>query len=386
MKKKVLITGGAGFIGSNLTLFLLERGFEVVVYDNLSPQIHKDYKQSYTYNSIANKCEIIHADIRNKDFLALALKDIDFVIHLAAETGTGQSMYEIEKYVDVNVRGTSVLLELIIQRNKLRPFVKVILSSSRAVYGEGKNLCPIHGVVFPETRKYSDLINKDFYCKCPVCDAQVTPLPTDESSLLKPVSIYGLTKLQQEELFKLSLVKNQIPYTILRFQNVFGEGQSLDNPYTGILSIFSTLIRQKKRINIFEDGLESRDFIHVFEVVKAIHASLSNENSSNIINVGTGNPTSVLEIVNLLYKVMNASPNYYISGDYRIGDIRHNFADVTTQKNQLYFSSSNELFINVSKFIDWAQYQNPQNSSKYENSINELKSRGYLISSRNAED
>lgn len=266
---KVLITGGAGFIGSNLALKLKNLGYEVRIFDNLSKQIHGENPDlSYTYNLVKGKFETIIGDVNNRADWEKALEDVDTVVHLAAETGTGQSMYEIGKYVGSNITGTANLLELL--TNNKHSVKKLIVAASRAVYGEGKFLCQEHGMVYPESRLDADMAKGDYEVKCPICHQNVDMQPTDEQSLLHPTSVYGFTKQAQEQLCMIVGQSIGLPVVAYRFQNVYGPGQSLKNPYTGILSIFSTRIKNGNDINIFEDGLETRDFVYIDDVTDAV--------------------------------------------------------------------------------------------------------------------
>ena len=266
MDRKILITGGAGFIGSNLALELNNRGYSVTVIDNLSEQVHKKGKESTLYLSIKGKVNFINGDVRKKGDWEKALRGQDIVVHLAAETGTGQSMYEISRYVEVNIQGTAHLLHFLSNNN--HSIKKVIVASSRAVYGEGKYFCEEHFIVYPEIRKEVDLISGRFECTCPVCGREVKLQATDELSKLHPTSVYGITKHNQEQMVLTVCSALGIPAIAYRYQNVYGPGQSLCNPYTGILSIFSTQIKNNNQINIFEDGRESRDFVYIDDVVQ----------------------------------------------------------------------------------------------------------------------
>lgn len=376
--EKILITGGAGFIGSALALRLLSEGHTVTVLDNLSPQIHSaDPDTSFTYRRIRDKVRFIHGDIRDAKTLSEALEDQSIVVHLASETGTGQSMYEIEKYVDVNIRGTSLLLDLLGNtKNNVR---KVILSSSRSVYGEGKYHCASHGVVYPASRAEKDLSAGNFECSCPVCGNSVTLLATDENTQKDPVSVYGLTKLHQEDLVKLVCKNLHIPYTILRFQNVYGVGQSLSNPYTGILSIFSNLIRAGQTLNIFEDGLESRDFVYIDDIVEALYLSVLSANANNeTFNVGSGTALNVLEVSRNLADALGEKLHYEVTGDFRIGDIRHNFADLTRISNALGFVPRTDFPEGITKFTSWSQ-QSETNQSLYAESLDEMQRKGMFV-------
>ena len=282
----ILITGGAGFIGQKTSSKLIELGHKVIVLDNLSEQIHGRDKES-----VKNIEGIfIEGDIRNNDDLNKAFNyDIEAVYHFAAETGTGQSMYEISNYTDVNVQGTANLLNFI-QNNRIDTLKKIILSSSRAVYGEGAYNCKIHGEVYPEERDEESLKLGDFETKCPICNENLELISTTEDAPFQPTSIYGLTKQVQEQLISLFIKNMNIDGYILRYQNVYGPGQSLINPYTGILAVFSNLAREGQQINIFEDGLESRDFVYIDEVVKANIICLEKESGlSGTFNIGTEN-------------------------------------------------------------------------------------------------
>ena len=283
--KNILITGGAGFIGSNLALKLIEKGYKVTVLDNLSPQIHTS--NSPLYNSIKDKVRFIKGTVLSYDDWKNALEEIDVVVHLAAETGTGQSMYEIEKYTDVNIKGTSIFLDIL--ANEKHSVKKMIVASSRAIYGEGKYECSSCGIVYPNERKDEDMSKGDFTVKCPICNANAKLLATDENSKIHPSSIYGITKQVQEQMFMVMGKTLNIPALAFRYQNVYGAGQSLSNPYTGILSIFSTRIKNGNDINIFEDGKESRDFVYIDDVVDATILGIEKDEANyEVFNVGLG--------------------------------------------------------------------------------------------------
>lgn len=370
--KNILITGGAGFIGSNLSLKLIDLGYSVTVLDNLSPQIHSD--ESPLYNSIKDKISFINGTVLNHADWKKALPNIDVVIHLAAETGTGQSMYEIEKYTDVNIKGTSIFLDIL--ANEKHSIKKIIIASSRAIYGEGKYECDLHDIIYPTERKSADMDKNDFSVKCPICNSKVSLRATDESSKIHPTSIYGITKQVQEQMFMVMSKSLNIPAVALRYQNVFGPGQSLSNPYTGILSIFSTRIKNNNDINIFEDGLESRDFIYIDDVVDATILTIENEKANNeIFNVGSGIATDVSEISNTLIQKYNSSSKSNISGNYRLGDIRHNYADLSKINKKLGFKPKVSFEEGIEKFTNWVNAQDVM-EDKYIDSITEMKEKG----------
>ena len=375
--KKILITGGAGFIGSNLSLRLLEKGYQVTVLDNLLPQVHGENpeEESPLFQNILGKVNFIKGDVTKKSDWQKVLNNQDAIIHLAALTGTGQSMYQIDKYTDVNVSGTAKMLDVLV--NESHQIKKVILASSRAVYGEGKYFHKDLGIVYPESRKLGDLENADFEVKSNMGEI-LTPLPTDESSSLHPISVYGITKQVQEQMVMTVCTTVNIKPVSLRFQNVYGEGQSLKNPYTGILSIFSTQILNEKSINIFEDGTESRDFIHIDDAVEAIIKSIeTDEANGEIFNIGTGISTSVLEVAETLKNLYQKDVEIHVSGQFRLGDIRHNFADISKAKKILKFEPKISFQDGIKRFSDWVIQQNISEIN-LEKSFDEMKSKGLL--------
>lgn len=376
--KKILITGGAGFIGSNLALKLISKGYQVRVLDSLSPQIHGNDPEvsSPLYLSIKGKVEFLKGDITDKQKSEEALNGQDAVVHLAAETGTGQSMYEIKKYCDINIGGTAVLLDTL--TNQKHSIQKVIVASSRAIYGEGKYECNVHGAVYPGARKDEHMKKGEFECICPKCGSRIKLMPTSEDSQIHPISVYGITKQTQEQMVFTVGKALGIPVVGFRYQNVYGPGQSLSNPYTGILSIFSTIMLQNKEINIFEDGMESRDYVYIDDVVEATVLGLEKKEANNLaFNIGTGVSISVNSVANLLLKNYNSNSRCRVSGNYRVGDIRHNFADMKLAKEALGFSPSCHIEHGIEKFTSWVK-QHAVSSSGYENSIQEMKMKGLL--------
>ncbi|MDP3651346.1 MAG: NAD-dependent epimerase/dehydratase family protein [Rhodoferax sp.] len=375
MKNKILITGGAGFIGSNLANVLIGKGYFVRVLDNLTTQIHgEDPEGSQLYRSLHSKVEFIRGSVTNRDDLAKALFGIDTVVHLAAETGTGQSMYAIRHYSDVNIGGTALLLDLI--ANEPFPVKKIVVASSRAVYGEGKYRCALHGSVYPVARRAIDMGNGNFEVHCPFCNNVVTTLPTSEDSLLSPASVYGITKLNQEQMVLTVGRAIGISALAFRYQNVYGPGQSLSNPYTGILSIFSTRILNGNSINIFEDGKESRDFVYIDDVIAATVKGIEEDAPLiTALNVGSGVATDVLTIANTLKQLVGLSVPIKISGQFRLGDIRHNVADLCSVRTILGFEPEVFFEEGLRRFVDWVRGQQIQ-ADRYEESLVQLKARG----------
>jgi dTDP-L-rhamnose 4-epimerase len=376
--KKILITGGAGFIGSNLCLKLVEKNYEVTVIDSLSEQIHGSNPliNSALYNSVKDKIVFIYDTILNPESIEKAIGDNEIIVHLAAETGTGQSMYDIHNYVNVNSTGTALLLDIL--ANKKNSVKKLIVSSSRALYGEGKYLNSKNEAVYPLARLDTNMEKGIFDPIDLETNQKLKLVATDELSKIHPSSVYGITKQNQEDLIMTVCPTIGISPVALRYQNVYGAGQSLKNPYTGILSIFSNLIRQYKPINIFEDGLESRDFVYIDDVVDATILAIENEKSNNqIFNVGTGRANTVIEVAQTLIKNYLITVDLNITGNYRLGDIRHNFADITKIKSMLGFMPKVSFETGIDKFTKWVLSQEVE-QDLYEKSLMELKSKGLL--------
>lgn len=373
---RVLITGGAGFIGSNIALKLSKKGYKVTVLDTLSEQIHGANPESTSplYQKIKDKVDFIKGDVNNREDLEKALVDVDYVIHLAAETGTGQSMYEIKKYVDTNIGGTALLLDIL--TNTEHHVKRIVVAESRAVYGEGKYHCPNCGDVYPYERTDENLAKGDFECKCPKCGGEVDLIATTEDSAIHPSSVYGISKQVQGQLVHLVCKSIGVESVSFRYQNVYGPGQSLTNPYTGILSIFSTRIKNGNGINIFEDGKETRDFVYIEDVVDATILGMEvPEANGHVFNVGTGIATDVLTVANTLCEKYGINVPITVSGNYRLGDIRHNFADITAARQILGFEPKWSFADGIEKFTNWVNQQEV-NEDNYETSIEEMKKKG----------
>lgn len=374
--KKILITGGAGFIGSNLALKLISDGYSVTVLDSLSRQIHgvNPETESPLYNSIKDRVKFIHGDVCNKEKLADAIKGQDAIFHLAAETGTGQSMYEINKYFEVNVQGTANLLDIL--GNTEHMVKKILISSSRSIYGEGKYIDSNGNVVYPPSRLDEDMLAGRFNLLDQVSKQALTLVATDEDSLIHPISVYGMTKHYQEDMImKVAPTLGIIPVAV-RYQNVYGPGQSLSNPYTGILAVFSTSILNGNNVEVFEDGLETRDFVYIDDVVDATIAAMFQHNGDHqVFNVGTGVATSVKYIAEKLIELYSSNVIVNVTGRYRVGDIRHNYADISKISNYLGFSPTIDFDTGLSNFASWVKTQKIQKDG-FEKSIIELKSKG----------
>lgn len=373
--KNILITGGAGFIGSNLALKLVDKGYKVTVLDNLSPQIHgkTPTETSSLYLSIKDRVKFILGTVTSEEDWIKAIEGQDAIVHYAAETGTGQSMYEVKKYIDVNINGTALLLDLLV--NTKHNVKKVIVASSRSIYGEGKYISQELGAVYPTQRTADYMDQGDFEVKYPG-SSKLMLVATDEMSKIHPSSVYGITKQNQEQMVLTVCPTIGIAGVAFRYQNVYGPGQSLKNPYTGILSIFSTQIKNGNGINIFEDGKETRDFVFIDDVVDATILGLEKDEANNeVFNVGTGVATDVLEVANSLIKNYGVDVPVTVSGNYRLGDIRHNYADLTKIKNLLGFEPKVSFNEGLAKFTAWVNTQDVQ-EDQYQKSIDEMKSKG----------
>lgn len=373
----ILITGGAGFIGSNLALKLVDRGYNVTVLDNLSPQIHGDdpIVTSPLYKSIEGKVIFLKGSVTSKEDWLKALEKQECVVHLAAETGTGQSMYNIQKYVDVNIGGTALLLDIL--TNMKHSIVKVVVAESRAIYGEGRYYSrELEKYVFPTMRKEEDMSQGDFEVKYSGCNESLILSATTEDSKVHPTSVYGITKQVQGQLVHLVCPSIGIASVSFRYQNVYGPGQSLSNPYTGILSIFSTRIKNGNGINIFEDGRETRDFVYIDDVVDATILGIEKEEANgHVFNVGTGVATDVLTIAQTLIEKYGIQVPVTVSGNYRLGDIRHNFADISSARLILGFVPKWSFNDGIGQFALWVNEQEIQEDN-YESSIEEMKEKG----------
>ena len=375
MKKNVLITGGAGFIGSTIALKLTAQGYNVTILDSLTEQIHgKNPENSELYKRIKGKVIFIKGTVTSRDDWRIALDGQDAVIHLAAETGTGQSMYEIYKYCNTNIGGTALLLDIL--ANEKHSIKKVIVAESRAIYGEGTYNCPHCGTVYPVAREESAMLAGDFNVKCPKCGANAALVKTGEDSLIHPTSVYGITKQVQGELVHIVCKSLGIPSVSFRYQNVYGPGQSLKNPYTGILSIFSNSLRQNHDINIFEDGTESRDFVYVDDVADATILAIENDICSGMaFNIGTGVAVDVLTVANYLKDFYKSESKIKISGNFRLGDIRHNYADISLAQSVLGYEPKFSFEQGLKMFCDWVLTQ-PIEEDNYKKSLDEMRKKG----------
>lgn len=356
MATKVLVTGGAGFIGSHLVDRLLDAGYEVTVFDSLDKQVHGEAQRVPGY--LSSDAEFIKGDVRDRNALYNAIKGKQVIFHEAAAVGVGQSMYEIARYTEINTMGGAVLLDIL--ANEKHQVEKVLVASSMSIYGEGKYECPQCGAIHPKLRSEEQMARGDWEMHCPKCGAIAKPLPTDEEKPLYPTSIYAITKRDHEEMFISTGVAYKLPTVALRYFNAYGPRQALSNPYTGVCAIFGSRILNDHSPIIFEDGLQSRDFISVLDIAEANLLALESDKANyQVFNVGTGRGTSVLDIANILIdrvgKVEGLAPE--VVNKFRAGDIRHCFADISKIKSLLGFQPKVSFEDGITELTSWVASQ-----------------------------
>lgn len=365
----MLVTGGGGFIGSHLVDGLVAKGHNVRVLDALVPQVHgEDAKPLYQADGV----EFVRADVCDRPSVDKALEGIDVVFHEAAEVGVGQSMYEIERYVRANDLGTAVLLEAILARQP--QIKKLVVASSMSIYGEGAYVCEGCGTVSPQLRPSEQLLARRWELECPDCGKELKPTGTTEDKPLFPTSVYAVTKQDQEQ-FCLAVGRSyKIPTVALRYFNVYGTRQALSNPYTGVCAIFSARLLNGNRPMIFEDGGQTRDFVHVTDIVQANLLAMESEQANyQAINVGTGRATSVAQVCHLLAEGLGLDIQPEIVGKYREGDIRHCVSDITKARKLLGYEPKVSLEQGIPELLNWVRAQAAQD--QVESATAELESR-----------
>lgn len=350
----VLVTGGAGFIGSHLVDALIERGHHVRVLDALVSQVHGEGRPQHLHPG----AEFIYGDVCDAAIVARALEGIDVVYHEAAEVGVGQSMYQIERYVKANDLGTSVLLDALAERRaRIR---KLVVASSMSIYGEGAYTCPNCGVVHPQLRPAAQLLERRWEVECPRCGSTLAPAPTPEEKPLFPTSVYAITKQDQEQFCLVIGRAYDIPTVALRYFNVYGTRQALSNPYTGVCAIFSSRLLNNQPPLIFEDGEQTRDFVHVSDIVQANLLALETDRADyQTVNVGTGIPTSINQVTRLLSEGLEKNFEPQIVGKYREGDIRHCVADISRARDLLGYEPRVTLESGIPELLEWVREQSP---------------------------
>ena len=379
MTENILVTGGAGFIGSHLVDALLKAEHKVRVYDNLEPQVHGRLRDENRWPDYCSPdAEYIQGDVRDRDALQGAMQDMDVIYHEAAMVGVGQSMYQVERYVDTNTRGTAVLLDILANESMIRDRVrKLVVASSMSIYGEGKYRCPEHGVVYPKLRPDEQLAARDWEMRCPLCRAPLAPLPTDEGKPLHSTSIYAISKKDQEEMCLAVGRAYTIPTVALRYFNTYGTRQALSNPYTGVAAIFSGRLLNGKPPVIYEDGLQSRDFVHVSDIVGAnLLAMERDEVDYGVFNVGAGRALTILGVAAALADGMNSAVKPEIVHKFRAGDIRHCFSD-TGRIEALGYKPQVRFEDGVTELTEWVRSQTAVDG--FELARDELVKRGLAV-------
>lgn len=369
--KNILVTGGAGFIGSFLVDRLIDLNYRVRILDNLEEQVHFGGKPAY----LNKDAEFIKGDVRHYSDLKKAIKGIDEIFHLASAVGVGQSNYQIKKYVDSNILGTANLLDLLINtKNRIKKFITI---SSMTGYGEGNYLCKKCGIIRPPLREEKQLKKRDWNLYCPICRQVVESKSTDETALDYPNSIYGFTKKAQQDMALIIGKLYNLPTVVLRGFNIYGPRQSLSNPYTGVTAIFISRLKNNKEAVIFEDGLQTRDFISVHDVVNAFVFALEKDEANyQLFNIGFGRGTTILEVARTLAKLLGKKDLIRVNKDFRKNDIRHCFADITKAKKILGWEPKISLEQGLKELIEWSATQ--QAEDKFSQAQEELKQKGLI--------
>jgi dTDP-L-rhamnose 4-epimerase len=345
MTYRILVTGGAGFIGSFLVDELVKE-HDVTILDNLNPQVHRGGNKPDYLNPEA---EFVEGDVGDESFAEL-LKDHEIIYHQAAAVGVGQSMYRVRDYVGDNTYATSNLLQALVSVD--HGIKKLVVASSMSIYGEGKYECEECGVVYPRLRSNEQLMRREWEVKCPTCGRALKPLPTDEDKPLYPTSIYAITKRDQEEMCLVIGKAYGIPTVALRYFNVYGPRQALSNPYTGVCAVFSSRIRNNNSPVIYEDGLQTRDFVSVYDIVQANLLALKRNANYGVFNVGTGRPISIRDIADVLIELYGKDMKPVIEGRFREGDIRHCYSDISRIR-RLGYKPSVEFASGIKDLVEW---------------------------------
>ena len=368
---RILITGGAGFIGSFLSDKLLTLGYRVRIFDNLEPQIHRGSTPEYLNPGV----EFIRGDVRDYALLANALEDVDIIFHLASRVGVGQSNYQMKAYTDANIGCMANLLDIVI--NRKLPVQKIIMTASMTAYGEGNYICALCCIIKPPIRTKQQFIKNQWDPVCPSCAGTIAAAQTSEEASLDAGSIYALTKHTQEEMLMLVGKMYRIPVISLRCFNVYGPRQSLSNPYTGVAAIFISRLKNNKRPVVYEDGEQTRDFVSVHDVVDALVAAMIKDSANyKACNIGSGKPTKIRDIATILAKILNKDIEAKITGEYRSNDIRHCFADIRRAHRLLGWKPRISLKTGLAELIKWSQDQRADDD--FEQSEKELRDKNLL--------
>lgn len=369
--KKILIIGGCGFVGSHTADALLQRGYEVTVFDNLSPQVHRSGLPGY----LSPEVEFVEGDVRNLRALSKVVARADAIYHLAAAVGVGQSMYEISDYISTNIQGTANLLQALLDTRSAPE--KLIVASSMSIYGEGRYVCPTCGKAAPPPRSPEQLKTKQWELTCPNCHGALHPDATDEHKPLQCTSIYALSKKAQEEMCLLLGQTYGIPTVAFRYFNIYGPRQSLSNPYTGVAAIFASRLMNGNPPAIFEDGLQMRDFVNIHDIVQANVLALSSPGADGMaLNVGSGQPITVQQVAEEIGLMLGSEVRPTISGTYRAGDIRHCYADISNISAALGYSPKVRFRDGVAELVEWLESQQAHDYTEI--ALQQLTARGLV--------
>jgi len=369
---RVLVTGGAGFVGSHIVDEYIEHGYDVTVVDNLTDQVHDD-EPSY----LNDAAEYVWGDIRDRELMTELLEAADVLNHQASAVGVGQSMYEIEKYVDINTLGTARLLDIIVDEEI--DLEKMIIASSMSIYGEGEYYCPnCDSIRHPSLRDDEQMASGEWEHACSDCGQPLEPQPTPEAKPRDSTSIYAITKKDQEEMMLSIGRAYDIPTVALRYFNIFGSRQALDNPYTGVCAIFSSRIKNDNPPLVFEDGEQTRDFIHVSDIARANRLAIESSASDVAVNIGSGTPTTINEVAETLTDLYGKSDELApeIANDYRQGDIRHCYADPETAADELGFEAEVSFEDGMQELVEWGREQDAEDH--FEDAHEELEEKGLV--------
>ena len=375
--RDILVTGGAGYIGSHLVDALVGRDYTVTVLDNLEPQVHR----SGSWPSYANaKATYVKGDVRDRSVFEPLVLASQAVVHFGAAVSVGQSMYQVDRYVDVNTRGTALLLDILV--NTKHKVEKVLVASSIGVYGEGAYECATHGPVAPTIRPEQQLAARDWEQHCPQCGRHARSVPTPEDKALYRDNIYSMTKYHQEEMVLLIGKTYGIPSVAPRFFNVYGPRQSLSNPYAGVAAIWLSRLLNGKQPIVFEDGGQLRDFVSIHDVVDCLVLMLEKPGADYLpVNVGSGETITILEIATLLARLLGSSIEPQITQTGRKFDIRHNTADITRARQTLGFTPKVPLDQGFSELIEWAKTTPDVAVDFFDKALQELQDKGLLVKS-----
>src|SRR5579875_1092436 len=370
MSKQILITGGAGFVGSHLADGLLAAGHAVRVLDDLTPQVHPAGPPDY----LSPDVELIRGDVRDPNLLKTVLEGVDVVFHFAATVGVGQSMYEIARYMSVNTQGTAELLQAMLDA-KMTP-EKLIVASSMSIYGEGRYVCSSCGQsAAPPVRSVAQLRSGQWDLPCEACGGVLKPVPTDETKPSEINSVYALSKRDQEQLCLIYGRNYGLPVTALRFFNIYGTRQALSNPYTGVAAVFASRMLNGNAPLVFEDGEQMRDFVSVHDIVRAnILAMERPESNGEVINIGCGKPITIRQVAEILARALGKEVEPVITQKYRAGDIRHYYADITKARTLLGYEPQVTHEEGFRELAAWLQGQ--QAEDRAETTLKELSSYG----------